>query len=167
MLHTNPNSATIGRKIPWITNWNNLVSSTSSSPDWNLRKHEVFWISPKLESLRISPTESLAMVKISIISTLDILTTITLNIFNLVSTVDVANYQDRKLITYCFNNTTQFLCCYHLLNFILCENVLMATQFQNCQLIKFFKSATILIFSNIIIFFEKSKQWIICTLIKP
>ena len=100
MLHTNPNSATIGRKIPWITNWNNLLSSTSSSPDWNLRKHEVFWISSELESLIISPNEILAMVKISTTYTIDILATIcTLILFNLIAIDVVCKYQDRKLIT--------------------------------------------------------------------
>ena len=91
MLHTNPNSATIGRRIPCIINWNNLLSSPNS-PDRKWRKHEVSWISSKRESLTISPSESLAMVKISIICTLDILTTIcTIILFN-------CKYQDRKLI---------------------------------------------------------------------
>ena len=92
MLLTNPNSATIGRRIPWTTNWNKLLGSPNS-PDLKWKGHEVPWISSELESLKISANEILAMVKISTIyTTIDILATIcTLILFNLIAIDAVVN----------------------------------------------------------------------------
>ena len=72
MLPTNPNRATIGRRIPCTTNWNMFVLPfTNCDRKW--KGHSS--ISSELESFKLSPTEKLAMVKINITCTADILKT--------------------------------------------------------------------------------------------
>ena len=88
-LLTNPNSATIGKRIPLATNWNKLLGSPNF-PDRKWKGHGgVSWFWSEVESLKVSQCEILTMVKISAIFTIDILAKIcALILFNLIA-IDV------------------------------------------------------------------------------